>query len=232
MPPGSGRLLTGLARRRILVFGGGALVGVIVYFIVPTWLHGATRFIAAYDAAVLVVLTGLRSAFHSDPNLTRARAGRDDPGRNYILLLVLATVVVGLLAAIAIFGRGPNVHNGVERWEAYILGVIAVASGWFLVHTAYTLRYAHLFYYDDSRDSSVCGGIRFPGTDHPNDFDFAYFSFTLGTSFAVSDPQVTETRVRGEVILHSIISFAHNSLIVGLVINLFAGIFSSLGSGK
>ena len=62
----------------------------------------------------------------------------------------------------------------------------------------------------------------------PPKVDFAYFSFALGTSFAVSDPQVTETRVRREVMIHSIISFAYNSVIIGMVINLFAGIFSAL----
>ena len=207
-------------------------MGVAVYFIVPGWLHGATRFVAAYDAAVIALLIGLRRNLHADPRLTRRRAGADDPGWNYIFLLDLATVVVGLTAAIAIIGHGPAVRNDTERWEAYLLGVIAVAGGWFLIHTVYTLRYAHLYYYDESLDATACGGIRFPGTDQPNDFDFAYFAFTLGTSFAVSDPQVTETRVRREVIVHSIISFAYNSLIIGLVINLFAGIFASLGSGK
>ncbi|HZX67791.1 MAG TPA: DUF1345 domain-containing protein, partial [Candidatus Elarobacter sp.] len=106
-------------------------------------------------------------------------------------------------------------------------------AGWLLVHTLYTFRYAHLYWYDDDGDGTACGGIRFPGTDEPSDWDFAYFSFCLGTSFAVSDPQVTETRVRKEVIAHSIISFAYNSVIVGVVINLFAGIFSAgAGGGK
>ena len=221
-----------LARHRILTFGSALAAGVAVYLIVPAWLHGATHFVAAYDAAVLTLLIGMRSALHADSQHTRARAGTDDPGRNYIFVLVLSTVIVGLLSAIAIMGRGPAVHNATERWEAYILGVIAVAGGWFLVHTLYALRYAHLYYYDDTRDTSACGGITFPETAEPNDIDFAYFSFTLGTSFAVSDPQVTETRVRREVILHSIISFAYNSLIIGLMINLFAGIFSNLSSGK
>ena len=38
---------------------------------------------------------------------------------------------------------------------------------------------------------------------------------------------MTETRVRREVIVHSIISFAYNSVIIGMVINIFAGIFAS-----
>ncbi len=122
-------------------------------------------------------------------------------------------------------------HSPLEKWEAYSLGVIAVSAGWFLVHTVYTFRYAHLYWYDDDGDGEACGGINFPGTERPSDIDFAYFAFCIGTSFAVSDPQVTETRVRREIIGHSIISFAYNSVIVGMVINIFAGIFSA-GSGS
>jgi uncharacterized membrane protein len=125
------------------------------------------------------------------------------------------------------------VQNGTEKWAAYILGVVAISAGWFLVHTVYTFRYAHLYYYDDDSDGVACGGIKFPGTDEPSDWDFAYFAFCIGTSFAVSDPQVTETRVRRDVMSQSVISFAYNSVIVGMVINLFAGIFSaSSGGGK
>jgi uncharacterized membrane protein len=201
---------------------------VAVYFAVPQWLHGATRVVAAYDAAALTLLYLLwMRGLHGDPRLTRARAAVDDPGRNLILLIVLASVVLGLIAAIAILGRGPQVQTSGERWAAYVLGILAISVGWFLVHTVYTFRYAHLFWYDDDGDGVHFGGIRFPGTDEPSDYDFAYFAFTLGTSFAVSDPQVTDTRVRREVIVHSIISFAYNSVIIGMVINIFAGIFST-----
>ena len=218
-------------RHRLIAFGVAGVVAVLVYFIVPTWLHGATRFVSAYDAFALCLLALLwMHALHSDPALTRARASVDDPGRNAVGFVVLFAVVVGLVAAIAIIGHGPRVQNATERWEAYILGFIAIIAGWVMVHTVYTFRYAHLYYFDDDGDGVACGGIKFPGTPEPSDTDFAYFSFCIGTSFAVSDPQVTETRVRREVIAHAIIAFAYNSLIVGMVINLFAGIFSA-GSG-
>lgn len=218
---------------RVIAFGTSTLVGVLVYVVVPTWLHGATRFVSAYDAFALTLLAVLWfSALHNDPALTRARASVDDPGRNAVGFIVIAAVVVGLVAAIAILGHGPRVQNATERWEAYILGFVAISAGWFLVHTVYTFRYAHLYYFDDDGDGQACGGIRFPGTPEPSDTDFAYFSFCIGTSFAVSDPQVDDTRVRREVIVHSIIAFAYNSVIVGMVINLFAGIFSAAaGSG-
>jgi uncharacterized membrane protein len=219
-------------RHRLISFGSSALAAIAVYLCVPTWLHGATRFVAAYDAFALVLLAFFWfKGLHDDPKLTRARAGDDDPGRNVIGLIVFAAVAVGLVAAIAILGHGPQVRNDVERYEAYLLGFIAISAGWFLVHTIYTFRYAHLFYYDDAGEG--CGGIKFPGTEEPSDTDFAYFAFCIGTSFAVSDPQVTDTSVRRAVIAHSIISFAYNSVIVGMVINLFAGIFSApSGGGK
>ncbi len=214
-------------------FGTATVVGVVVFFVVPVWLHGATRFVAAYDAALITLLGVLwRSALHADPQLTRARATLDDPGRNAIQFIVLGTVVVGLVAAIAIIGHGPQVRNDAEKWTAYALGVLAITLGWVMVHTVYTFRYAHLYWYDDN-DDGLPSGFRFPGTEEPSDHDFAYFAFCIGTSFAVSDPQVTETRIRREVMGHSIISFAYNAVIVGMVINLFAGIFSApSGGGK
>jgi uncharacterized membrane protein len=213
-------------------FGSAAVVGTVVSIFAPTWLHGATRLVASYDAGAATLLAMLWSGLHRDPDQTRDRAALDDPGRNVVLLVVLAAVVLGLVSAIAIIGHGPKVNTLAERWTAYFFGFCAVTIGWFLVHTVYTFRYAHLYWYDDDGDGTQCGGITFPGTDKPSDIDFAYFAFTIGTSFAVSDPQVTETRVRAEIIGHSIISFAYNSVIVGMVINLFAGLFAGSASGS
>ena len=219
-------------RLRAASFGSAALLALIVYTFAPNWLHGATRFVAAYDTGALTLLGFFWRGLHADPKLTRARAALQDPGKNVIFLVVLVAVVVGLVAAIAILGHGPRVQNPTEKWAAYILGVISISAGWFLVHTVYTFRYAHVYYYDDDGDGTACGGIHFPETEEPSDYDFAYFAFCIGTSFAVSDPQVTETRVRRAVIWHSIISFAYNSVIVGMVINLFAGIFSATTGGS
>jgi uncharacterized membrane protein len=221
------------SRHRLIAFGSSALVALLVYLVaVPTWLHGATRFVAAYDAGTLTLLGFFwLKNLHDDPRMTRARAALDDPGKNVIALVVFGAVVVGMVSAIAIIGHGPQVKDDAEKWEAYVLGVGAIVIGWFLVHTIYTFRYAHLYWYDDDGDGTACGGIKFPGTDEPSDWDFAYFAFCIGASFAVSDPQVTETRVRREVITHSVISFAYNSVIVGMVINLFAGIFAANGGG-
>ncbi|MEA2663221.1 MAG: hypothetical protein QOI11_165 [Candidatus Eremiobacteraeota bacterium] len=222
----------GRFRHRLTSFGVSGLIGIAVFFLVPGWLLGATRFVAAYDAGVLTLTIFFwRTALHCDARLSRARAALDDPGRNLIFLVVMSAVAVGLIAAVGILGHGPRVQNPFEKWEAYILGLGAIALGWVLVHTVYTFRYAHLFYHDADRDGEPEGGLNFPGGQEPSDFDFAYFSFCIGTAFAVSDVEVTSTAVRREVLVHSIIAFAYNSMIVGMVINVLAGILSG-GGGK
>jgi uncharacterized membrane protein len=53
--------------------------------------------------------------------------------------------------------------------------------------------------------------------------DFAYFAFTIGTSFAVSDVDVTSRAIRRAVLGHQILSFFFNTSILALAINLVIG---------
>jgi uncharacterized membrane protein len=68
----------------------------------------------------------------------------------------------------------------------------------------------------------MVGGIKFPGKEEPDYIDFAYFSFVIGMTFQVSDIQVTSKVIRKFVLLHSIISFMFNTIIVALTINSIA----------
>jgi len=84
------------------------------------------------------------------------------------------------------------------------------------VHTTFTLRYAHLYYRDDDN----IGGTEFPGGTMPSYMDFAYFAFTVGMCFQVSDVQVTSPQIRRAVLLHATMSFLYNTAILAFVLNL------------
>jgi uncharacterized membrane protein len=71
-------------------------------------------------------------------------------------------------------------------------------------------------YYGDEERS---GGLEFPGDKEPGMLDFAYFSFTVGTSFAASDVKVISGRSRRVVLGHTILSFAYNTVLIAIVIN-------------
>jgi uncharacterized membrane protein len=96
-----------------------------------------------------------------------------------------------------------------------------VVSSWCLTHTVYTLRYAHLYYRDDATGE---GGLTFPGEDCPNYFDFAYFAFTVGMCFQVSDVVICSAAIRRAVLGHSLLSFAYNTAILALALNLLFGL--------
>lgn len=192
----------------------------------PAWISGTTRNVAAYDAAAVVLIAVFWSvAMHHDPSHTACRAAVEDPGRNVVLALVLGSVGFGLAAAVIILGRGPHVATANERGIIYAVGLLAVLAGWALIHTMFVFRYAHLFYFDSDDDGSAQRGLSFPGTEEPNDFDFAYFSFVIGMTFQVSDVAIKDSGVRRVALLHALISFGYNTTIVALVINLVSGLF-------
>jgi uncharacterized membrane protein len=78
---------------------------------------------------------------------------------------------------------------------------------------------------DDPKSSAEIGGLEFPGKDKEPDYrDFAYFSFVIGMTFQVSDVEVTHKKMRRLVLTHGLISFALNTFVVALMINLIAGL--------
>ncbi|MCB0603733.1 MAG: DUF1345 domain-containing protein, partial [Saprospiraceae bacterium] len=54
--------------------------------------------------------------------------------------------------------------------------------------------------------------------------DFAYFSFTLGMTFQVSDVAISSRKIRRIVLLHSLLSFGFNATIVAMSVNIIAGL--------
>ena len=64
----------------------------------------------------------------------------------------------------------------------------------------------------------------FPDEHPPDDWDFAYFAFTIGMCFQVSDVSVVGHSMRRIVLGHSLLSFAYNTAILALALNVVAGL--------
>jgi uncharacterized membrane protein len=199
-------------------------VAAIVAWLTP--LSGLLRAVAGYDAGTIVLLGYYwLIAVRSDPRATQDRAALEDPGRNIALGSVLLSVTAGLTSAVIILGRGVHTTTLEDRIISYGLGIGAVIIGWFLIHTTFMFRYAHLYYFDSNEDGTAERGIRFPGKADPNDFDFAYYSFVIGMTFQVSDVVITDPGVRRITLFHALISFGYNTMIIALVINVLSGLF-------
>jgi uncharacterized membrane protein len=151
--------------------------------------------------------------------VTRQRAAGEDPGRTTVNVLVLLTSGSSLLTTTALVHRAKMIA-GVEGSVLVALSLVNVALCWALTHTAFTLRYAHLYYREDAEG---VGGVDFPGRSAPSYLDFAYLAFTVGMCFQVSDVTVSSPQIRHAVLLHAVLSFVYNTAILAFVLNLVFG---------
>src|SRR5207253_11335449 len=96
------------------------------------------------------------------------------------------------------------------------------------VHTG--LRALHAHTYHGAPDGPTgpkphAGALQFPGDHEPDYLDFAYFSFTIGMTFQVSDVVITSHDFRTLVLLHGMLSFGFNTVILALTINTVSALF-------
>lgn len=204
-------------------FGVAVVVSLLTLLCVPTRLGWTVRLVSAWDTGSLAML-GLTwwIMLRSGPQKTRRRAASEDPGRTLIWFIVLLSCGFSLLAATALITQAEH-HIGAPLKLLLVgLSLLAVASSWLLTHTAWALRYAHLYYREDAEGE---GGLTFPGERPPDDLDFAYFAFTLGMCFQTSDVTVCSSTIRRHVLLHALLSFVYNTSIIALSINLASGLF-------
>jgi uncharacterized membrane protein len=181
----------------------------------------AIAFIGGWDAGGLTLLALAWFIIGTcDAAATRERAAAEDPGRTAVTVLVILASLAGLLA-VTVLVRRPGANAPKEEAELIALSLATVAVSWTLTHSAFTLRYAHLYYRED--DEGV-GGAAFPGRAPPSYLDFAYLAFTVGMTFQVSDTAVSSPRIRHTVLLHAILSFLYTTTILAFVLNLVAGI--------
>jgi uncharacterized membrane protein len=193
------------------------IVGVILFFLLPHSMDRTLRALAAWDLAVLVLVAeGWAIIIFTDAEEMRQRATAEDPGKAAILAISFGASAISLGLAVLVIGTS-NLIDPRETWLRTALGLGAILGAWLLLHTAYTLHYARLYY----ASPAALGGINF--TEPPDAFDFAYFAFGIGMTFQVAEIFPTNRAMRRAVLRHELISFAYNTAILALVVNIIAG---------
>lgn len=148
----------------------------------------------------------------------RQICGKEDLSNWIFFALVLLACLTSLIVVLFVLNHASNWPMS-SMWST-ALCFIAILSSWFMVHTSFTFRYAHLYYGDENqRFSKHANGLQFPADPKPDYLDFAYFSFVIGMTFQVSDVVITGKAVRRLVLVHSLISFAFNTGIIAISIS-------------
>ncbi len=158
-----------------------------------------------------------------DAARTRERAQAQDQPSG-ILLLIMLIVTAACVAAIASLLQQSKGLSGMVQFMHVVLAVVALALSWFFIQTIFTFHYAHLYYHEEQRNEPDGPGLQFPGGLDPDYFDFLYYSHVVGMTSQVSDVQVTSREMRRLTLVHGVLSFGFNMLIVALSINVVAGL--------
>lgn len=209
-------------------------VAVLTFGISPRLLAWPVRLIAAWDAFALCSLVLAWAGMFFTSARTRAReAHLQDSSRAAICGCVVFAAVAGLFSAGLLLGSAEGLAGG-KSSRHVPLAVLTVAASWLLVHTMLALHYAYICYHlaKESREKSPDAGLIFPKEPQPDFLDFAYFSFVIGMTCQVSDVQITSRRIRRLVLLHGMLSFGFNTVILALTLNLASALLGSGTGGK
>lgn len=158
------------------------------------------------------------------PQKMRRNAQHQDESRLVILSLITAAACASLLAIAFMLRDTKGISTNVLTLHL-TLSLITIVGSWLLVHTMFTLHYAHSYYRDGKApDEGEGEGLVFPSDNEPDYWDFLYFSFVIGITGQVSDVQVTSRLIRRLALIHGVLSFFFNTVILAMSVNIIAGL--------
>jgi uncharacterized membrane protein len=213
----------------------GTAVGLVAYPLLPDALGVAMRLVLAWDLGIIVFLVlASRMMARSTAAKMRYRARLEDENAWVIVVVVFGAALASLAAIGFVLHDAKDTHGWVAVLDVALSSATILLS-WTMAHTMVALHYAHAFY--DDPDSlaagvepaaapggAIEGGLAFPGEEHPDYWDFLYFSFVIGMTCQVSDVQITSRPMRRLALAHGSVAFLFNTVILALCINLVAGL--------
>jgi uncharacterized membrane protein len=196
------------------------IAGDTVFFLLPAHWSPISRVLVSWNCGVALFLVSIYLWMASlTAEQICSRYNEEDSSATFILVLVTLAALLSLVAIVEPLATIRRVA-GTERIWHFALATVTVIDSWLLVPTIFTTYYADMFYSVDQQNRP----LRFPETDMPVFWDFAYFSFTIAAACQTADVLTTRRSIRKVVIAHELISFLFNASILGFAINVTAGL--------
>ncbi len=198
-------------------------LGVVVGLCLPGTMAVMTRALVAWNAAVWpYLITMAWMMMRADPAKVREISGKQDENAGMVLAALSVAAIISITAIIAELGGVGHLEAG-ERSARYAFTALTVFGSWFLLGTVFCFHYAHLFYHAEP----TALPLQFPDKEaDPNYWDFLYFSFTIAVAVQTSDVTVMTRTMRKLVLGQSVLTFFFNLVILGLSINIAAGLIN------
>jgi len=209
------------ARLRLLF---SILAGVICYFLLSDKPGQMQRLLISWNvwAWLYLCILWLRMLRTDATGIKRIAQQQDQSAA-----LVLGIVIVACMVSIvAILSELPTLKglSDTPRLLHLLLTAMTLIASWAMLPSAFAMHYAHQHYLYRNNDVSP---LIFPDkTWDPSYWDFLYFSFTIAVASQTADVATGTTEMRKLALLQSVISFIFNLAILGLSVNVGAGLLN------
>lgn len=194
----------------------GLSTAVLTFFLLPGGLGILVKLLLSWVSFAIVYLICCWVVVVSvSVDQIKHIADKEDGSKVFVFSMILAACIASFCAVFFIV---------VFQKEKDMILLVATMAGmlisWFLVHTVFLFHYARLYY----KGAPNKRPLDFPGGDAPDYLDFAYFSFVMGCTFQVSDVSITGKKLRRFALFHGLLSFALNTFVIALSVNIISGL--------
>ena len=186
--------------------------------LIPGLLIGWNGFTFTYLAL------GWTGMLRADRQVIKDYAHLYDDGELVVLLLSIAAAILSTVAIVAVLVPVPGLSPTIKAFHT-ALSMVTLAGSWLFIHTAFAFHYAHGYYVNPTHETSP--PLTFPGDTQPIYSDFLYFAFVIGTSGQTADVSFACRSMRKVGLLHCVVAYLFNAAVLGLTINIAAGILAA-----
>ncbi len=168
------------------------------------WIAGVDMFFAAF------LVTGMIDVIRRNKDWD----SQDDEPAVIVFLVAAGFAATGLF----LLFRAVN-SEGVEP-AMTALAILTLPLGWATVHLMAAFHYARL-YHLERREHPKKLPLQFADMkDAPDAWDFLYFAFVIGMTAQTSDTTINSKRLRRFALLHGVLSFTLNTVVVAAAVNI------------
>ena len=198
------------------------LLSVGTGFLLPDQWRLVTRVLVGWNIMVwsYLVLMGWLMMRADQIRLVKIASQEDEHGATILAMFSIATLAS--LVAIVLELSTQELKLGFHLFK-YLLTGATILGSWFFTGVLFTFHYSRMYYLSPENRRP----LKFPDDDqHPDYWDFLYFSFTIAVAVQTADVSIMNRSMRKIVLAQSILSFLFNMVIIGSSINVFASLIS------
>jgi uncharacterized membrane protein len=179
----------------------------------------------AWDLAVLIFIGAVIWVTWSFDEAQMTRKVRHRAPSSFLVgCTAFCAALFGIYALMLLIHASGD--TGGHRWVLLGVAFLTTTLSWGLVHLLFALEYAKLYYLDPhgSAHEAPPGGLEFPGGHLPEYSDLLYFAFIIGVACQTADVDISARGMRRMALIHGLIAFLFNTVILAATINVAAGL--------